>query len=154
MSDSITITEKDGGEYWMAVPGFAGSYQVSTAGRVRSCDRLNVNRNGVRRLLRGRPLSISRDGEGYPQVGLLRGGAETKARVHRLVALAFIKNPHALPIVDHRNRNRSDNSVRNLRWATHSQNRQNTSPINPARFHDSDKVAMDDMRRLAEGEAA
>jgi len=138
-------------EYWMAVPGYRGLYEVSTSGRVRSCDRVNINRNGVRRVLRGKMLSLSCDSEGYAQVGLLRNGVEVKTRVHRIVGTAFIKNPQNLPIVDHRNRVRRDNRVLNLRWATFSQNRKNSSAvINPCRFFDTDEAALADMAKMAE----
>lgn len=39
-------------------------------------------------------------------------------KLHRIVAEAFIPNPDNKPEVDHINRNKSDNRVSNLRWAT------------------------------------
>ena len=146
----MKITEKEGwlwdersnrNEMWCDVIGYEGGYQVSSLGRVRSLDRVNVNRNGVRRVLRGKMLKLSCDSEGYCQVGLFRDGTEVKCRVHRLVALAFLPNPNSLPIVDHRNRNRKINATNNLRWVTHSDNRKNCT-------------ALEDMRNLAEAEAS
>lgn len=127
-------------EKWLPVRGYEGLYSVSNLGRVKSLDRRNVNRDGVERLLRGKMLRLSRDGEGYAQVGLLRGGVEIKRRVHRLVAEAFILNPGSLPLVDHRDRVRTHNSVPNLRWASYSDNRAN--------------VALADMAKLAGAEEA
>jgi hypothetical protein len=46
--------------------------------------------------------------------------------IHRLVALAFIPNHENKRVVDHINRNRTDNRVENLRWVTHSENKVNT----------------------------
>lgn len=113
-------------EEWRTIPGFGGAYEVSSFGRVRSLDRGNINSVGVLRILRGKMLSLSQDSEGYSQVGLLQSGAETKVRVHRLVALAFLSNPLCHPVVDHRDRNRRNNAPENLRWASYSDNRRNT----------------------------
>lgn len=114
-------------EKWAQVQDYEGLYEVSSLGRVRSVTRINVNRNGVQRTLVGKVMKLSSDGEGYSQVSLLRDGKETKVRVHRIVARAFIINPLGLPIVDHNDRSRTHNSVGNLRWATYSQNRANSS---------------------------
>ena len=50
-------------------------------------------------------------------------------RVHRLIADAFLKNPGNKPTVDHINRDRSDNRVCNLRFATSQEQRENSSTV-------------------------
>lgn len=42
--------------------------------------------------------------------------------VHQLVAQAFIPNPYNKKEVNHKNRNKEDNSVENLEWVTHQEN--------------------------------
>jgi len=45
--------------------------------------------------------------------------------IHRLLAETFIPNPDNKPTVDHINRNRLDNSLDNLRWATQAEQHEN-----------------------------
>jgi len=63
---------------------------------------------------------------GYLHVTLCHHGKKKFYKIHRLVALHYIPNPEGKPQVDHINRIRNDNRVENLRWATHSENNQNT----------------------------
>jgi len=52
---------------------------------------------------------------------------KTKKYVHRLVAETFIENPSDLPEVDHKDRDKSNNCVDNLRWVTRQENMENRS---------------------------
>lgn len=63
---------------------------------------------------------------GYLQVNI--PVRNTTDLVHRLVAEAFLEKPEGYGKVeiDHRNHNKLDNSVANLRWVTHSANMRNS----------------------------
>ena len=58
---------------------------------------------------------------GYLVVDLYEGNKRTKVPIHRLVAEAFIPNPDNKPTVDHKDGNRQNNAVSNLRWASYSE---------------------------------
>ena len=60
---------------------------------------------------------------GYYRVKLAR----KEHFLHRLLAKAFIPNPDNKPFIDHINRNKLDNTLENLRWATSCENNQNHS---------------------------
>ena len=48
-------------------------------------------------------------------------------RKHRIVALQFIPNPEHKTMIDHKNRNRSDYHIENLRWCSYTENNKNKS---------------------------
>ena len=76
--------------------------------------------------LPGRFLKHAVNQKGYHRVCLCRDGKKKHFSVHRLVAIHFIANPDNKPEVDHINQNTHDNRLENLRWATKSENGQNT----------------------------
>ena len=64
---------------------------------------------------------------GYYCIALSTDGKSKHFRVHRLIALHFIPNPHNKRLVDHKDRNPLNNNINNLRWATPSENNMNSS---------------------------
>ena len=64
---------------------------------------------------------------GYSNVVLCQNGKKHNYKIHRLVAREFLDNPNNKKCVDHRNHNKTDNHVWNLRWCTHSDNNRNVT---------------------------
>lgn len=60
--------------------------------------------------------------KGYKFLYLMSETGRIKFFVHRLVAVAFIENPHKKPIVNHIDCNKSNNLLSNLEWMTDSEN--------------------------------
>ena len=119
-------------EEWRPVKGFEGSYFVSNLGRVKSVDRkiTQGNRWGQRmeRKMKGRVLSPKLDKYGYHVVLLYNSdsnGDRTYITVHRLVALTFLSNPDNKPQVDHKDHDKLNNNLSNLRWVSAKVNSEN-----------------------------
>lgn len=111
-------------EVWKEIPGFEDCYEASTHGNVRSLDRLSVSYGDRICGRTGRTLSPCSSGK-YNAVTLSKNGEITCHNVHRLVALAHLPNPDNLPEVDHIDRNKRNNHISNLRWASKSTNQRN-----------------------------
>jgi hypothetical protein len=94
----------------MEIQGFPG-YLIYDDGRVWS------SRKG-----KGRFLKYAKNQSGYHQVCLCRDGEQKTNRIARLVALHYIPNPENKPDVDHIDRDKDNNHVSNLRWATRKEN--------------------------------
>ena len=75
------------------------------------------------------------NGTGYYSIELSKGKQNIKqTSIHRLLAIQFIPNPNNLPTVDHIDRNKLNNSLDNLRWASFRTNNLNKS-ITPKSGH-------------------
>lgn len=96
-------------------------YQVSSMGRVRSCER-RVNTYFGTRLVSKHIMKPCAKDNMYLYVSLCDGNNRHNKYVHRLVAEAFILNPHGFPCVNHKNFDVTDNRVENLEWCTQKQN--------------------------------
>ena len=92
-------------EIWKDIEGYEGLYQVSNFGRVRSL------KNGKVRILK--PLTNK---NGYLRVQLYKNNSLKTIFIHRLVAMAFIPNPNNLPMVNHKDEDKTNNIVSNLEW--------------------------------------
>lgn len=68
--------------------------------------------------------SLHDNGNGYLFFlqGHTKEGKSIREYVHRAVAYCFLENPEELPQVNHKNLDKSDNSVDNLEWVSRSSN--------------------------------
>lgn len=108
-------------EVWRPVSGYEGRYEVSINGDVRSLERQKKNRGGTQRIPL-RDMKQRYNHKGYKVVHLSKDGTNAWVLVHRIVALAFVPNPHGKPQVNHIDGNKTNNSASNLEWVTNSEN--------------------------------
>jgi len=109
-------------EIWKDIIGFEGIYKISSFGRVLRVDS-------------GRILSTSKCGgcRGYVGVNLSKDGKRYGRLVHRLVAEAFIERPDGLYEVNHKDEDKTNNSVENLEWCDHRYNMNYGTRMNKTR---------------------
>ena len=91
-------------EEWRAIEGYEGLYEVSNLGRVK----------GLKSGVIFRP-QITSD-KLYYQVQLRKDGKQRTFKIHRLVALAFLRPPLTGEEVDHIDDDGFNNNLTNLQW--------------------------------------
>ena len=85
----------------------------------------SVNRLGVVRNKTGKIITPIMNTSGYYDIRMQQNGVQKNQKVHRLLGIVFIPNPENKTVVDHIDRNKTNNSLDNLRWATCSENNRN-----------------------------
>lgn len=109
-------------EEWRAIPGWAGYYEVSGLGRVRSVERFVHFSDGRVRRYDAKLRATHVDGFGYHKVTLKRSGKQDRVLVHQVVAAAWIgPRPPGLDIC-HYDGDKTNNRHENLRYDTRSAN--------------------------------
>ena len=96
------------------IKGYEGLYKINRKG-----DILGVKYN---KILKPNVSKI-----GYIQVGLSRNNQRKQYLLHRLLSIQYLDNPENKRCVDHIDRNKQNNCLGNLRWATDSENSSNIS---------------------------
>lgn len=117
--DAVPVVRK-------AVKGYEGYYEVDQFGRVFGLDRTITVVDGERtyeKPIAGRQLKQSMHDKGYKTVSLTKDGQTKQMFVHRIVAEAFLPNPENLPMVNHKDEDKTNNFLENLEWCTAAYNR-------------------------------
>ncbi len=99
-------------EEWTTIKGH--HYFISTHGNVENART-------------GKLLTPRLSKTGYHTINLYINGKAKDFKVHKLVANAFIDNPHNKQFVDHIDGDKLNNRIDNLRYVTKSQNAMNLS---------------------------
>lgn len=104
-------------ERWRSIPGYEGVYEVSSFGRVRvllACPRFPA----------GRIMASRKHGQGYRMVSLWDREKKTYVHrlIHRLVLLVFRGPNEKGEEGCHKDGNKENNRLENLRWGTRSSN--------------------------------
>jgi DNA-directed RNA polymerase specialized sigma24 family protein len=109
-------------EIWKPIEGYEGLYEVSNLGRVKRL----VIWNGHKYIKQERMLNpYKQHANKYyyrAVVKLFKDKIKKDFKVHRLVAQAFIPNPHNKPNINHKDGNPLNNKVENLEWCTQQEN--------------------------------
>lgn len=108
---SIKIEETEI-EKWVAVPEYKGLYEINEKAQVRS-----LNYKNYQKLMEQRG-----ERAGYKTVRLSNKGKINTVFVHRLMGLTYINNADKKCCVNHLDGNKTNNSLNNLEWVTHSEN--------------------------------
>ena len=104
-------------EVWKPVKGYEGFYEVSSKGRVRGVDRIDL----LSRRRKGKIISIN----SIQQVMLSRNGKKKNCLVQKLVVDAFLEKPQSDEKLIHVDGNPKNNCVENLKWQKKAQKKHN-----------------------------
>lgn len=100
-------------EKWKPIQGYEDFYEVSSLGNIRSVTR--VMSNG--KTLKGKTLKpYANKNTQHLQIMLHKGDSHKMHYVRRLVASAFVENPHSYSVVKHIDGDKNNNSADNLIW--------------------------------------
>lgn len=106
-------------EIWKDIKGYNGVYQVSNLGNVR---RIKLKEYNSTEYIIDRNIKPTDNGNGYKIVGLSKDNKRKNYYIHRLVAIAFIKNPNMYKEINHKDNQKSNNNVNNLEWCDRGYN--------------------------------
>lgn len=114
-------------EIWKDIEGYEGLYLVSNKGRIKRLPQHMIRSNGAELKFEERIMTKKDNGKGYHYVTLHKFSSKKDKKnilVHRLVAIAFLQNPHNYKFINHIDGNKHNNEVNNLEWCSREDNMQ------------------------------
>jgi hypothetical protein len=103
------------GEVWKPILGYESIYEISNYGRIK-CLPKNGRETFVKKIF------MAKHRCNYWIAELYKDNKRKRFSLHRLVAIAFIPNPDNLPQVNHKDEDKTNNSLDNLELLTHTEN--------------------------------
>jgi len=113
--------------------GYENLYKINKQGEIWSCIYKKVMKT-----------QISNDG--YIKINLSKEGLKHKTQIARLLALQYIPNPDNSPTIDHIDRNKNNNELSNLRWATILEQANNKTTNIVLKTEEEQKQRIEDIR--------
>jgi hypothetical protein len=107
-------------EIWKEVE-LNSRYEISTLGNIRTKEMVLLGRNR-HRTIKSHNIKVHFDSDGYLTMTRYEKHKNIKSHIHRMMAIVFISNPLNLPQVNHKDGNKSNNSLNNLEWCSASDN--------------------------------
>lgn len=127
-------------EIWKNIINYENLYQISNYGRIKSLERIIINKYNEKRLFKEKMLSCCINENGYYRIGLQKNKLNQEYfKVSRLVAIHFINNPENKPQVNHIDGNKLNNYYENLEWVTAKENTVHAYKNNLANNYHSEK---------------
>ncbi len=115
-------------EVWCDIKGWSNFYKISNFGNVKSIERTIIRSNGKKYHCKERLLKAVPNSNGYLMVFLNKEGYRKGYKVHKLVYNYFGSLSHlSNMMIDHKDTNKTNNNIENLRLVTRSQNKMNSN---------------------------
>lgn len=105
---------------WKKIPGYAGLYEASSDGRIRTLARAWYSgiEHRILRHVEAKEKALKADSSGYLRVTLSKKGKKRRWSVHTLVLMTFVGEPPQGYGCRHLDGDKLNNSVENLKWGT------------------------------------
>ena len=95
---------------------YEGLYKINKQGEIWSCYYNKI-------------MTPTLNRTGYNMIEIVKDKTPKQTSIHRLLAIQYLPNPNNLPMVDHIDRNKLNNCLDNLRWASSRTNNLNMDKI-------------------------